>query len=98
MLEKMNKLRTNLIKEEPATMNDYKIMVETTPNKTRAKKQYNNLRSNQINCHIAALNLDNQTYYSVQAGPFNQRKDALTQLDLIKKLGIRHAFITRNTI
>lgn len=79
-------------------MSDYKVMVETTPNKAHAEKQFHTLRSNRINCHITTLNLDDQTYYSIQAGPFSQRKDALTQLDLVKKLGIRHAFITRDFI
>lgn len=94
---KMNKICTNPIKEDPPAMSDYRVMVETTPNKTRAQKQLNTLKSNQITCRIATLNLDNKTYYSVQAGPFSQRKEALTQLDRIKKLGVRHAFITRST-
>ncbi|WEG11281.1 SPOR domain-containing protein [Pullulanibacillus sp. KACC 23026] len=77
-------------------MNAYTVMIETTPNKASAKKRFELLKSRHIHSRIATLHLDNQTYYSVQAGPFTQRKEALTQLDAIKKLGIRHAFITRN--
>jgi hypothetical protein len=94
---KMNIICTNILKED-FTMSVYKIMVETTPNEARAKKQVDHLRSNQITCRIATLKLDNQTFFSVQAGPFTEKKDALTHVDAIKKLGIRHAFITKDAI
>jgi cell division septation protein DedD len=94
---KMNIICTNILKED-FTMSVYKIMVETTQNKTLAKKQLDTLRSNKITCHISTLKLDNQTFYSVQAGPFTEKKDALTHVDAIKNLGIRHAFITKDAI
>ena len=75
-------------------MSVYKIMIETTTSKAQAQKKLDSLNRMHIACHIATLKLDNNTFYSVQAGPFTEKKDALTQVDAIKKLGIRHAFIT----
>lgn len=77
-------------------MGHYKIMVETTKNMAKAKKRLAFLTNHDITCHIDTLELDDQTFYSVQAGPFPEKKEALTQVDAIKKLGLRHAFITSN--
>jgi hypothetical protein len=83
-------------RKEECFMGHYKIMVETTQNKAAAKTRLNFLTNHNITCYLDTLELDDQTFYSVQAGPFPEKKEALTQVDAIKKLGLRHAFITRN--
>jgi len=69
-------------------------MVETTNSKKIAQTHMNTLRSHAIDCSIKTLNIDNTTLYSVQAGPFSYKKDALVNIDKIKRLGVKNAFIT----
>ncbi|MFD2617698.1 SPOR domain-containing protein [Terrilactibacillus laevilacticus] len=78
-------------------MGEYKIIVETTSSNQRAKEQFHFLKQNQIDSRLITLTFDRQKLYSVQAGPYFAKKEALEHVDKIKGLGIRHAFITSNT-
>ena len=72
----------------------YKIIIETTSSRKRAQSHINALKNMNITGFIETLNLDHQTLYSVQAGPYDYKKDALVNVDKIKRLGVRNAFIT----
>ncbi len=79
-------------------MSQYKIIVETTASKVTAIDRYNILRDNQISSDILTLTPDEGELYSVQAGPYLEKKYALEHVDRIKKLGIVNAFITHTNI
>ncbi|MTT31219.1 hypothetical protein GMB86_04210 [Terrilactibacillus sp. BCM23-1] len=77
-------------------MGEYKIIVETTNSNKRAEEQSYFLKQNQIDSQLITLSFDRQKLYSVQAGPYFAKKEALEDIDKIKGLGLRQAFITRN--
>lgn len=76
-------------------MNGYKIIIETTERKPSAEARLNFLKENKIDCYIHAHEYETGVLYSVQAGPFTEKKYALENVDKIKRLGLFNAFITR---
>ncbi|MGV3488517.1 MAG: SPOR domain-containing protein [Tuberibacillus sp.] len=75
-------------------METYKILVETTNSKPIAQSRIDSLRRHNIDCTMVTFELGRQTFYSVQAGPFAYKKDALINVDKIKRIGVKNAFIT----
>lgn len=77
-------------------MGQYKIVVGTTDRKEVARDHYNLVNKNDINGDIRIYKTDKGELYSVEVGPYSQKKQMLQDLDKIKDLGIINAFITSN--
>ncbi|ASK64066.1 hypothetical protein CFK37_18840 [Virgibacillus phasianinus] len=75
-------------------MGKYKIVVGTTGKKKSAQNQYNLLTRNRINADIKIYKTNGGELYSVETGPYSERKRVLQDVDKIKGLGITNAFIT----
>ncbi|MFZ3577097.1 SPOR domain-containing protein [Virgibacillus sp. DJP39] len=75
-------------------MSKYKIVVDTTNKKNSALQRYNLITRNEINAHIETYTIDSGEIYCVEAGPYSEKKYALQDVDKIKGLGIKNAFIT----
>ncbi|MBP1949957.1 SPOR domain-containing protein [Virgibacillus litoralis] len=75
-------------------MANYKIVVETTGMKKSAQQRYNLITRNKINADIKTYKTDGGEIYSVEVGPYSGKKQVLQDVDKIKRLGIKNAFIT----
>lgn len=75
-------------------MGDYKIIVKTSKDNNETKTCQDQLTQHQVNSHMETLTFDTETLFSVQLGPYTEKKNALTDVDKVKNSGFLHAFIT----
>ncbi|WP_430789046.1 SPOR domain-containing protein [Virgibacillus flavescens] len=75
-------------------MGKYKIVVLTTGQKNSAQQKYNLVTRHKINADIKIYKTTGGELYSVEVGPYSERKRVLQDIDKIKGIGIPNAFIT----
>jgi len=76
-------------------MEKFKIVVGTTTREKNAQGQYNLMTDNKINANIKVYKTADGKLYRVETEMYSRRKQALQDIDKIKKLGIKDAFIIR---
>ncbi|MBU5465840.1 SPOR domain-containing protein [Virgibacillus sp. MSJ-26] len=76
-------------------MEKFKIVVGTTTREKNAQGQYNLMTDNKINTNIKVYKTADGKLYRVETEMYSRRKQALQDIDKIKKLGIKDAFIIR---
>jgi len=76
-------------------MEKFKIVIGTTTREKNAQGQYNLMTDNKINTNIKVYKTADGKLYRVETEMYSRRKQALQDIDKIKKLGIKDAFIIR---